>query len=368
MAGDTATGTVQTINNQIYNNLFITSATGDVGIRGITNESSTSYLDNIWNNITIAGGRTIQAYQNRESVLTADGSTANLAYMDYNVYDGAPVYNFGGDAPVPKTTYSLTSFQAQGFEQHAIVAAASSIFVDQVSYVLQPAFQTAGRYGDAVGPRCGVALILNASRYGPGALSTGSSPEHHPTAPESDGSGGRDSHLQRAGEWFGTLLPVAEQRQRRDYMGNHCGRDRDDLYHSPGLNVGQRRDLPVSCIERRGKRLEQSSDADGNAAAAAMPGPLSQAAAQPGATFSAVASGTPTVSGSFQAVSADLVGMTKAVTGASRKPTASSAASTPPVVQYGSARAVPSVTPAKRWARSLMAGSASGLSPLPDQP
>ena len=87
-----------------------------------------------------------------------------------------PIYNFGSYAG-SHTTYSLSQFQAQGFELHASgTSSASNIFVDQVSYVLKSPWTTAGRYGDAVGPRYSVAQILNTSRYGPGALSTGSSP------------------------------------------------------------------------------------------------------------------------------------------------------------------------------------------------
>lgn len=44
----------------------------------------------IWNNIVISKGRSTTACQNRRQELASA-----LAYMDHDVYDAAPVYNFG---------------------------------------------------------------------------------------------------------------------------------------------------------------------------------------------------------------------------------------------------------------------------------
>jgi len=96
--------------------------------------------------------------------------------MNYNVYDGPPSYYFGDDVG-SGSAFTLSQFQAQGFEQHSsVVSSDLSIFQDLTSYVLLPQWTTAGRYGAPVGPRYPVAQILNTSRYGPGALSTGTSP------------------------------------------------------------------------------------------------------------------------------------------------------------------------------------------------
>ena len=92
--------------------------------------------------------------------------------MDYNLYDAAPTYGFGLYLSNP-AQYSLSQFQAQGFEQHArVVSSDLGIFQDLTSYALLPQWTTAGRYGDPVGPRYPVAQIFNTNRYGPGALNS----------------------------------------------------------------------------------------------------------------------------------------------------------------------------------------------------
>ena len=155
--------------SQIYNNLLLTSAAGDDGsIVGI-GSWETSYQENVWNNITISNGQPTWGYDVDEPFSTGS-STSPLSYMDYNVYDSTPEYYFNG-------TYTLAQMQAQGFEQHAyVVSSALSVYQNLTSYVLLPQWTTAGRYGDPVGPRYPVAQIMNTSRYGPGALTTGTSP------------------------------------------------------------------------------------------------------------------------------------------------------------------------------------------------
>ncbi len=168
-AGDSV-GAVSTLNIELYNNLFRTSDAGDFGIRGTCNSCDTSKLDNIWNNITIGSGGTIQAYQNREATAVFGGPTAQLAYMDYNVYNGVTVYSFA-QYSLPLVNYTMLQFQSHGLETHSSESIlVANIFVNQVDYVLKPPFDTAGRYGDMVGPRYPVAQILDTSNYGPGAM------------------------------------------------------------------------------------------------------------------------------------------------------------------------------------------------------
>ena len=156
---------------QVYNNLVFASDSYNGYISGIG--ASTGSTDaSIWNNIVLTGGQPVWGYVNSNQYLT----DSPLSYMGYNVYDAAPTYGFGLYLSNP-TQYTLSQFQAQGFEQHAqVVSSDLSIFQNLTSYALLPQWTTAGRYGDAVGPRYPIAQILNTSRYGPGALSTGSSP------------------------------------------------------------------------------------------------------------------------------------------------------------------------------------------------
>ena len=96
-------------------------------------------------------------------------SNSPLVYMDYNFYDGPPSYEFGAYTSTP-SLFTLSQFQAQGFETHSQqVASATTIYQDTTSWVLKSAYTTAGRYGDPVGPRFPIAQIMNTSRYGPGA-------------------------------------------------------------------------------------------------------------------------------------------------------------------------------------------------------
>lgn len=164
-----------TTNNQIYNNLIRTSesnaSVGATGLVSLNNDGGASTLDNVWNNITIGGGGTIQAYRNSAATFAAG---VQLNYMDYNFYDGASIYDFAYYS-LPQVTYSLAQFQALGLETHSAQDAVANIFVDQAEYVLQSAYQTAGRYGDKVGPRYAVARILDTGRYGPNAITAGGS-------------------------------------------------------------------------------------------------------------------------------------------------------------------------------------------------
>jgi PKD repeat protein len=155
------------VSSQVYNNLDI--ITNNAGAMRFDDHS---YLLNAWNNITLFGSGTHYGFWDGYATdpFPGSGSTTLLSYYDYNVYDGTPQYLF------PNGTFTLAQMQSNGYENHAYVDSDTNIFLDQTNYVLMPAYQTAGRYGDPVGPRYPVAQIRNTSRYGPGALNTGSSP------------------------------------------------------------------------------------------------------------------------------------------------------------------------------------------------
>jgi hypothetical protein len=121
--------------------------------------------------IMLGKGNPVRAYWANYVTFIRSGPSASLRYMDYNVYDRIPRYSFTHDV-----LFNLSQTRSQGFERHASVVSASSIFVDRVYYVLRPRWTTAGRYGDPMGRRYPVAQILNTSRYGPGALNIGTSP------------------------------------------------------------------------------------------------------------------------------------------------------------------------------------------------
>lgn len=115
----------------------------------------------IWNNVVISNGPSIMACQIKKQQLSVA-----LAYMDYNVYDAEPDYDFG-EYTSKRQRLSLAPMQSAGFEKNShVVSSAKDVFEDEKSYKLLPRWKTAGRYGDAVGPE-NIALILDTTRYGP---------------------------------------------------------------------------------------------------------------------------------------------------------------------------------------------------------
>jgi parallel beta-helix repeat protein len=115
----------------------------------------------LWNNIVIAKGGSLSAYNESRNRFTNAGDKKHLAYMDYNVYTAPPKYAFGGDV------FGMEHMRSNGFEQHSqVVAHAGEIFKDEQSWDLLPKWRTAGRDGDAVGP-ANVARVLDLKRYGP---------------------------------------------------------------------------------------------------------------------------------------------------------------------------------------------------------
>jgi hypothetical protein len=115
----------------------------------------------LWNNIVVASGKEVTAYNESKNRFVNTGEQKHLAYMDYNVYTAPAKYTFGGEA------FGMERMRARGFEQHSqVVADAGEIFKDEQSWKLLSKWKTAGKDGGAVGPE-NVALILDLKRYGP---------------------------------------------------------------------------------------------------------------------------------------------------------------------------------------------------------
>ncbi len=172
------------VNCEVYNNLFRSIQTSDSGYiawlqvyEGGT--PSGSLGETIWNNVVITGSTgTFFGYYDPYDAYVQSGASAPIAYMDYNVYDGTPYYKFGNYYPGGGgTSFIYSAFRAQGFETDSTdLQSMNAVFVDQTSYVLQSPWNTAGRYGDEVGPRPAnvtVASVLDTSRYGPAAMPAG---------------------------------------------------------------------------------------------------------------------------------------------------------------------------------------------------
>jgi hypothetical protein len=115
----------------------------------------------IWNNIVISNAPSIMACQMKRQQLNVA-----LAYMDYNVYDSEPLYDFG-EYTSRHQRLSFDQMQSEGFEKNSrVVSSAAAVFGDEKSYKLLPKWKNAGRDGDGVGPE-NTALVLDTTRYGP---------------------------------------------------------------------------------------------------------------------------------------------------------------------------------------------------------
>jgi hypothetical protein len=115
----------------------------------------------VWNNIVISKVRSIVACQNKKQVLTSA-----IAYMDYNLYDARPTYDFG-EYTSDRQRFTLEDMRSKGFEKNShIVSGPRDVFEEEKFYQLLPQWKTAGRNRDAPGPK-DLASILDVSRYGP---------------------------------------------------------------------------------------------------------------------------------------------------------------------------------------------------------
>ncbi len=118
----------------------------------------------IWNNIVISKARSIMACQNKKQDLASA-----LAYLDYNLYDASPAYDFG-EYTSKHERLLLDQMRSKGFETHSrVVSTPTAIFEDEKSYPLLPEWKGTGRHADAPGPE-NVASVLDISRYGPAAI------------------------------------------------------------------------------------------------------------------------------------------------------------------------------------------------------
>lgn len=158
--GSGSAGAVQLLSlndgSQVHNNLFFSDTM--VG----TWENTTDTLRNIhiWDNVLVSSASSIDAwYQGWE------WTGHEFGYFDHNIYTATPTYDV-----LYKHDDSLTQMRSRGYEL------SSSVVVGNVydsGWALLPAWQTAGRYGGAVGPSA-AALVMNVDRYGPTAVSASS--------------------------------------------------------------------------------------------------------------------------------------------------------------------------------------------------
>jgi hypothetical protein len=166
----------QNQNSQVYNNLFsrIKGETGHGAVGMGMGHSGATLLYGLsyWNNIVFTPGRTFDAVATNYVPLVATGPNATFSLFDYNVYTGTPWYEFPDNV-----SYNWSTFKSFGYERHTrVVSGPRDVYDDLKSYRLKARWQTAGRYGDAIGPRFSIKTIKGASRYGPRALRSGSEP------------------------------------------------------------------------------------------------------------------------------------------------------------------------------------------------
>jgi hypothetical protein len=142
------------IGSEIHDNLLRCGRLTGAWAGGIANTK-------IWNNIVISNAPSIMACQIKKQQLSVA-----LAYMDYNVYDADPLYDFG-EYTSKRRRLSLDRMRSEGFERNShVVSNTKDVFENEKSYKLLPGWKTAGRYSDAVGPE-NIALVLDTTRYGP---------------------------------------------------------------------------------------------------------------------------------------------------------------------------------------------------------
>lgn len=142
---------------EIHDNFFRSDSLAGAWAGGVTDTK-------IWNNVVISNARSIVACQNKRQSLTSA-----VAYMDYNLYDARPTYDFGEYTP-DRQRLSLDEMRSKGFEKNShVVSGPSDLFEDEKSYRLLPRWKTAGKGSNPPGPE-NVASVFDLSRYGPSAV------------------------------------------------------------------------------------------------------------------------------------------------------------------------------------------------------
>lgn len=120
----------------------------------------------IWNNILLSGRASAIGCQFKKQPLSSVPG-----YMDYNLYDAPPMYDFG-EYTSNRQRLTFAEMQETGFETHShVISPADETSGDPEPYALyEPAgrWGKAGRYEDGIGPQ-DIALVLDVSRYGPPA-------------------------------------------------------------------------------------------------------------------------------------------------------------------------------------------------------
>jgi len=92
-----------------------------------------------------------------------------LAYIDYNLYTAAPVYDFGRYKR-PRSALSLEEIRERGYEKNSyVVKDAAGVFEVEAKGVLKDKWRTAGKDGQTLGPR-NLPELLDLRRFGPAAV------------------------------------------------------------------------------------------------------------------------------------------------------------------------------------------------------
>jgi len=139
---------------EIHDNLVRSDSLAGAWAEGVTGTR-------IWNNVVISRAPSIMACQNKKQDLASA-----VAYLDHNIYDAPPVYDFGVYTSHHQRL-SLAQMRSAGYEKNSrVVSGAGEVFEDEKSYHLLPRWKRAGRDEKPPGPD-DIARVLDVSRYGP---------------------------------------------------------------------------------------------------------------------------------------------------------------------------------------------------------
>jgi hypothetical protein len=157
--------------NNLLDNLYLYNGVDQTSFSGASGPAKGCAALSLWNNIAIGTVTNIDCTFNHYNLISPEPAYA-FTYFDYNGYaHGTPRFGFNG-----QSSFDLTWWQGQGHELNAIVVSLATAFYPNSGsgdWALSPTYATAGRYGDAIGPRVaisGAGGIMDPTRYGPGAL------------------------------------------------------------------------------------------------------------------------------------------------------------------------------------------------------